>query len=119
MTQMSGSHLTRERKARIVRYSKLRITVTVGPDAGAHVDMAGTPIRIGTAPDNDLVLTDKTVSRRHCEIEPGDTGIRVRDAGSTNGILLGDLRLYDAIVSVGATLRLGETVFTITELGQT
>ena len=60
--------------------------------------MAGQPVRVGTADDNDLVLTDDTVSRHHCELEPVDGGMRVRDVGSTNGVFVGGVRVYDALV---------------------
>src|SRR5579884_3687264 len=45
----------------------------------------GERLRIGKAPDNDLVLADDTVSRQHCELTRSDAGIKVRDLGSTNG----------------------------------
>ena len=69
-----------------VSYSKFRVSVTSGPDAGAVREIASSALRIGSSSDNDLVLGDETVSRRHCAIEPVSGGVRVRDEGSTNGI---------------------------------
>jgi transcriptional regulator with PAS, ATPase and Fis domain len=114
---MSGQ-LTHQRKAKIVRYWKTRVAVTAGADTGASIDIVSEPLRVGTASDNDLVLADATVSRRHCEIVPTDAGLRVKDAGSTNGILLGDVRIYDAVVTAPAKLQLGETELTITALSE-
>ncbi|HEY2735523.1 MAG TPA: FHA domain-containing protein, partial [Polyangiales bacterium] len=77
------------------RYERTRVAVTRGPNAGLVVEAAGRTLRIGTADDCDIVLTDDTVSRRHCEIELTETGFRVRDAGSTNGVRSAGLRVYD------------------------
>jgi transcriptional regulator with GAF, ATPase, and Fis domain len=114
-----GNEFTQARQARLVRYTKVRVQVTHGPDAGAHIELAGNAARVGTAPDNDLVLTDNSVSRRHCEIEPTQNGIRVRDAGSTNGVFIGEHRLFDAVITVGTPLRLGDTVLSVSALGET
>ena len=60
-----------------------RIAIVRGPDAGAKLDVAGSSVRVGTSADNDLVLTDSSVSRRHCSIEPTKGGVHIRDEGST------------------------------------
>ena len=68
----------------------------------------GEKLRIGKAPDNDLVLSDDTVSRAHCELTRIDAGVRVRDLGSTNGTKVGGARISEAIVQPGAVLKVGE-----------
>jgi hypothetical protein len=73
----------------VVRYAKVRLTVTRGPDTGLTFETAGVPVRIGTSSDNDIVLSDDTVSRRHAEMEPTPLGMRVRDVESTNGLVIG------------------------------
>jgi transcriptional regulator with PAS, ATPase and Fis domain len=103
----------------VVRYTKTRIAVTQGPDSGLALEVAGTPVRIGTAADNDLILTDDTVSRKHCEISPTQGGIQVRDTGSRNGVFLAGARINDAVLSGAATLRLGETMISIQPLTET
>jgi transcriptional regulator with GAF, ATPase, and Fis domain len=115
-----GDGPTRVRAPRIVvRYSKVRVEVARGPDAGAALDVAGQPVRIGTADDNDLVLTDDSVSRHHCELEPVAGGMRVRDTGSTNGVFAGGVRVYDAMVPFDARLRAGDTEIVLTPSGET
>jgi transcriptional regulator with GAF, ATPase, and Fis domain len=106
-------------RTRVVRYTKTRITVTQGPDAGLTVEIAGKALRIGTAADNDLVLTDNTVSRRHCAIEATDAGIRIRDEGSTNGVLVAGMRVFNAVVAGAVHMALGETSLAITPLTET
>jgi transcriptional regulator with PAS, ATPase and Fis domain len=114
-----SDHETHALKSRVVRYTKTRISVTAGPSAGTSIDMAGAPVRIGSAAENDLVLSDNTVSRQHCELEATAGGIRVRDAGSTNGILVGEVRVYDAVVAPGTSIVLGDSVLTLTALDET
>jgi putative peptide zinc metalloprotease protein len=41
---------------------------------------------IGRGPENDIVLADTSISRRHAElIDLGDGSFRLRDLGSSNG----------------------------------
>jgi transcriptional regulator with PAS, ATPase and Fis domain len=111
---------TRARKLpTVVRYSKVRVSVTRGPDAGAHVETATAPVRLGTAADNDLVLDDDTVSRRHCELEPTAQGVRVKDLHSTNGVFLSGVRLRDATVSGDFVLQMGESTVAVERLPET
>src|SRR5690606_30067705 len=76
-------------------------------------------LRVGSASDSDLALTDCTVSRRHCAIEPVASGVRIRDEGSTNGVFIGSLRVFDAVVSGPVQLRLGNSVLGIEPLAET
>jgi transcriptional regulator with PAS, ATPase and Fis domain len=115
-----GNQSTRTRAGvTVARYAKTRIAVTAGPDAGLALEVAARLVRVGTAPDNELVLTDDTVSRRHCEIELTEKGMRVCDVGSTNGVVTGGMRIYDAVLAGPATLQLGDTVLTITPQQET
>lgn len=103
----------------VVNYSKIRVSVTAGPDAGASRDVVSSTLRIGSASDNDLALTDSTVSRRHCAIEPVPGGVRIRDEGSTNGILIGNMQVADATISGPVQLQLGNTRISIEPLSET
>jgi transcriptional regulator with GAF, ATPase, and Fis domain len=105
-------------RVHVVQYQKLQLTVTKGPDAGLIVDTAGASVRIGTSPENDLVLTDETVSRRHCEVMLTERGIRVTDAGSTNGVMVGSVWVEDATFSSATVLELGDTVISVVPLSE-
>jgi DNA-binding CsgD family transcriptional regulator len=83
------------------------------------VPMRGEFIRIGRAPDNDVVLTtEQTVSRHHAEMSysTDDDAWSIRDLGSHNGTHVNGVRVKsgatqtfgdDDVVTVGAvTLRL-------------
>lgn len=98
-------------------YPKISVTVTHGPDTGQSVEAAGSVVRVGSAADNDLVLTDDSVSRHHCEIEPTAGGLRVRDDSSTNGVAIGSMRVRDATVVGDVDLTLGSTVVAVRWLG--
>ncbi|HLK35954.1 MAG TPA: sigma 54-interacting transcriptional regulator [Polyangiaceae bacterium] len=120
MPEAPGAGSTRVRGPRIVvRYTKLRVEVLSGPDAGACVDVAGNTLKVGTGDDNHLVLKDDSVSHAHCELEPVAGGTRVRDVGSTNGTFAGGVRVYDAVLPFDARLRLGDTELTVTALAET
>ncbi len=103
----------------VVRYAKVRVSVTRGPNTGLYVESAGTPVRIGTSSENDLVLTDDTVSRRHAELQPTPLGMRVRDVESTNGIVMGGVRLKDGFVTGDFQIAMGETWVAVQWLGET
>lgn len=79
-----------------VRFPDAKLSVIKGPDKGRSVTLRGRTIKVGTDPDCDLVLTDGTVSREHFEISGGPTGFRLRDLGSTNGVLVEGARVMDA-----------------------
>ncbi len=69
---------------------------------------AGGLVKIGKAPDNDLVLPDDTVSRYHLTISRVPDGLLVKDLGSTNGVRIGGAKIKEAIVDPGAVIRAGE-----------
>src|SRR5262249_16390383 len=59
----------------------------------------------------DVVLNEKTVSRRHARVEPAAEGLRLTDLGSSNGIWVGADRIQQATLVNGDRFRIGSTVF--------
>ncbi|MDS4068407.1 MAG: sigma 54-interacting transcriptional regulator [Candidatus Competibacter sp.] len=90
-----------------VQFEAIELRVISGPDAGLEVSLGLPTVRIGSAPDNDIVLTDRTVSRRHAEIRMTPNGLLLRDLGSTNGTFINDVRITEAYVPTKAECRLG------------
>lgn len=86
-----------------------RVEVVDGPDRGRAIEAKEDSVTIGTAASNDLVLTDRTVSRFHLELLAQSTGIGLKDLGSRNGTWLGDVALKTATVPVDTELRLGRS----------
>jgi DNA-binding NtrC family response regulator len=98
-----------------------RLRVVAGPDQGKeHMLDEGTTM-VGTHADNDLVLTDATVSRYHLEIRVRRDGIEVRDLDTKHG----GARIGSVVLTGAARLRLGkhtemdvEPVDTSVDLGE-
>jgi two-component system, NtrC family, response regulator GlrR len=114
---MTTEQLSDRRRAFV--YRRFQVTVTLGPDTGLSCRAGKPELTIGTAPGNDLVLTDSTVSRHHCVIEPSARGFRVRDLGSTNGTRLGPHHIEAAHLVQEAVLTLGATRLRFEALDET
>jgi len=85
-----------------------RLRVVAGPDQGKeHMLDEGTTM-VGTHADNDLVLSDATVSRYHLEIRVRRDGIEIRDLDTTNGTKHGGARVGQVVLTGPARLRLGK-----------
>jgi DNA-binding NtrC family response regulator len=85
----------------------IQVTILSGSRKGATFALTQT-LRIGKAPDNDIVLTDDTVSRHHCELVRVADGISIRDLGSTNGTRVGGARVQEGTFPPGTILKVGE-----------
>lgn len=85
---------------------ELILLVVSGASRGRKIRF-GEQLTIGKASDNDLVLTDDTVSRHHCVLERRDKAIVVRDLGSTNQTRVGRTAVREATIEPGATLTIG------------
>lgn len=67
---------------------------------------------LGSAADNNIVLADKTISRRHATLEITEDSCVVADAGSTNGTFVNGQRVTEATpVRNGDELRFGALKF--------
>ena len=91
------------------RYRPARLRVIDGPDRGLVADDVEGELACGTAPGNQLQLTDPTVSRYHLTITAMTKGTLLRDVGSTNGVLLAGCRIESAYLGPGAVLQIGQT----------
>lgn len=93
-----------------------RIEVTSGPDLGRVVERDSGSILVGSHADADLPLTDDAVSRRHVELQLLFEGVLAIDLGSTNGTMVGHLRVDRALIPPLGQLRLGRTVLTVSPI---
>ncbi|MBX3272462.1 MAG: sigma 54-dependent Fis family transcriptional regulator [Sandaracinaceae bacterium] len=85
------------------------VSVVDGPDRGASATVGEAALVLGTAEQADLRLTDRTISRLHCELSREGKAIRVRDLGSKNGVWLAGCRIEAALLSPGAHVHVGST----------
>ena len=80
--------------------------------AGRCIKLDRLPLRLGRDPDNELVLADDGVSRRHARIERRSDRVVLMDVGSTNGTLLNDAELLGiAELRTGDRIQVGSTIF--------
>ncbi|PJE24157.1 MAG: regulator [Mycobacterium sp.] len=75
--------------------------------------LEGTALRIGRLSDNDIVLSDPKISRYHAVIIDTGTSYVINDAGSANGVTLGNKRIQgSAALSHGDRIGIGDCQFT-------
>src|SRR6187551_987260 len=80
--------------------------------AGRCIKLDRLPLRLGRDPDNELMLADDGVSRRHARIERRSDRVVLMDVGSTNGTLLNDAELLGiAELRTGDRIQVGSTIF--------
>ena len=79
-----------------------------------RVSLVSSPVRVGRADDNDLVLADPEVSRHHARLEPDGQGWRAIDLGSTNGTWVNGVRLNAASIVPGDEVAFGSVRYTVT-----
>lgn len=64
----------------------------------------GTVVSIGRDANNEIVLSNPTVSRRHARIAHDGTAWRVEDVGSAAGVLVDGLRVTRPVALAGTTV---------------
>ena len=77
----------------------------------AH-ELAARSVVIGRSRDNEVVLADPNVSRRHAEIRREESGFYLVDLGSTNGTALNGLKIDRARLEPGDRIVVGTTELT-------
>ncbi len=90
-----------------------RLVITQGNDSGQSLEVRpGKTYTIGRGIDNDLVLTDIAVSRKHFDIRNENGSWVLADRGSGNGTLVNQ-RVEDApfTLASGDTIEIGNTAF--------
>src|SRR5262245_50399137 len=95
------------------------LEVVQGPDQGQQrvVDsVEPAPVLIGQSPACDVRLTDREVSRRHCELYAEHGRLRLRDLGSTNGTFVDDVAMIEGWLHGGEHLRMGSTAIKVTRV---
>ncbi len=86
-----------------------RLIVVNGAKHRSHT-LRGDTTSVGALAENDLVVDDPEVSKRHLKIEVRDDGrFFVVDTGSRNGTYLNETRIDEAELHSGDRLRIGQT----------
>ena len=82
--------------------------VVHGPDGPREEAFNQSVISIGATEDNDLIVTDSTVSRSHCRVIREESGYILKDLASTNGSFINGVRVREAWLAPGSEFRLGQ-----------
>ncbi len=88
-----------------------------GHDGREHlVEVDGSPLTMGRARDNVLVLEDPRVSRHHGRLQARRGTLVYTDLGSTNGSRVNGVRVDEIALGLGDRLEVGGTVLVVESL---
>src|SRR5207245_5422923 len=76
----------------------------------------GRTIVVGRAVTSDVPIYDPTISRKHAELILTDGGVKVKDAGSSNGTFLNGARVTEALASENDVITFGKVEFRVKEV---
>lgn len=101
--------LSHDAEAGTLRVRKTKLLVVSGTLQGREFIVNNPLFTLGSGAHNDVVLTDSTISKRHCEISVDGEGYLIRDLDSTNGTFIQGVRVSSAYLTPGAEIQLGKT----------
>ena len=83
-----------------------------GLAAGSTFALSGGDVTVGRDGDNEIVLAENTVSRRHARLLRDAHGqFTLTDLGSANGVYLNGERVQRAILNSGDEIKIGDNYF--------
>ena len=91
------------------RHGLAREIVEVVLDDGTYPLEGRGPWTVGRSQENDIVVSDPNVSRKHARLSRADNGFVVEDLGSTNGTLLDGAPIDRERIESGDELTLRQT----------
>ena len=84
-----------------------KLTIVDGKDAGKNIEMTKDEILAGRSLDNDFVISDISVSRKHFKITKDGDRFIISDMGSGNGIKVNGSKTTSATLSDGDIISVG------------
>jgi FhaA, N-terminal domain/FHA domain len=78
-----------------------------------EVPFDGTVLTVGRGTENDIVVPDERVSRRHGRFSARHGTLVYTDLGSTNGSQVGGVRVREVALGSGDVVRLGRATLTV------
>jgi predicted component of type VI protein secretion system len=71
------------------------------------IKIAGPRVGVGRSSTNEVILSDRAISRRHCVIEVTDGAARILDTGSRHGVRVNGQPCTDSEIHPGDVIKLG------------
>ena len=98
-----------------------RVEVFTNGELVAEHDFPQGRVIVGRAPDNEVYIESKFVSRHHAQLISDDHGCVIEDLNSTNGVFLGEKQVKKYRLRHGDVITLGvhELVYHDARLGRT
>jgi pSer/pThr/pTyr-binding forkhead associated (FHA) protein len=87
------------------------VVVLSGEAAGSEYEIQKPNVSVGRSDPSDWVFEDDTLSREHAALEFVEGGIRLRDLGSMNGVVLNGSPTKSATLKNGDRFELGKHQF--------
>ncbi|MGE0786459.1 MAG: FHA domain-containing protein [Sandaracinaceae bacterium] len=118
-TRIDDSTLLAEASTAIIQEMPAQpfLFVERGKDEGREFVLQEGENAVGRGIDNDVILTDVAVSRRHLiVIREGDV-LRLRDLGSGNGTIVNGKKVTSGVLLEGDRIELGETTLVVRQPG--
>src|SRR5262249_25064877 len=100
---------TRVYEVPVVRGPDVVVEVREPGRPARRIPVSGAPIRIGRAPECELVLKDTRVSRRHARLHGRNGVLVLTDLGSTNGTRVNGHRVTELVLGAGDRIEIGDT----------
>ncbi len=88
-----------------------RLRVLGGPDAGALFVITLPRVSIGRGEENEVMVMDLKMSRRHAEMLQTPQGMLIRDLGSSNGVAINGQPMKQWFLKSGDKIGMGQSVF--------
>ncbi len=92
--------------------------VESGKDKGKEYVLQEGETGVGRGIDNDVILTDVSVSRKHLRVMRDGATLVLRDLGSGNGTTVNGQRVHQIPLNEGDRIELGETVLVVRYPGE-
>jgi two-component system, NtrC family, response regulator GlrR len=110
-------HTQTDLRAFTLSVPSVRVTAA-SPDGDVAEALLGIePIVVGTEEGSSIVVRDRRVSRRHCQLSLIDRGVVLRDLGSKNGTFIAGVQILEAFLPEGAVATIGGTRLSIRTIG--
>ncbi len=100
---------TRVYEVPVARAPEAVIEIREPGRAARRIPLTGAPMRIGRAPECEIVLRDSRVSRRHARLHARDGLLLLTDLGSTNGTRVNGNRITELVLGEGDRIQVGDT----------